>query len=290
MTRRRVFVMLWALLIAVVLTAPGASAQSPRTGGVEYAPPTSAVPAPAAPAALGTRIPLEQGMTGDDVVQLQQALTDAGYAVRADGDFGPATAQALRAWETATARVVDGIVDADDAAALLAVLDAGAPLVAPPLVPVAPTPTATPVPATPTTTTTGLLATINSAGHAVAAPGSPIRVQRIVAAANHIATLPYRYGGGHGSFLDTAYDCSGSVSYALHGASLLDRTLDSTDLETFGAAGAGRWVTIYANAGHTFMVLEGLRFDTSGATAAGTRWQSASASTHGYIVRHPVGL
>jgi peptidoglycan hydrolase-like protein with peptidoglycan-binding domain len=269
MAPSRALVILWALLVALAFAAPGASAQS-RSGGVSYA------------RTLGSRVPLVAGMTGDDVSSLQQALTDAGFPVTVDGSFGAATEQALRTWEQSTGRPVDGIVDTADAAALLAILNATTP---PVVTPPATTPT-TPAPPAPATAS----ATINSAGHAVAAPGSPIRVQRIIAAANHIATLPYRFGGGHGGFTDTAYDCSGSVSYALHGASLLHRTLDSTGLETFGAAGAGRWVTIYANAGHTYMVVEGLRFDTSGATAAGSRWQTAGASTHGYVVRHPAGL
>ncbi len=270
--RALTLVVLWGLGLTIAFAAPGASAQS-RTGGAGFV------------AQLGTRVPLVAGMSGDDVSALQQALTISGFAVTADGHFGPATEQALRDWERAGGRFVDGVVDASDAAALLAVLNGAAPLVTPPPVT---TPTSPVTPLTPISPTA--TATINSAGHAIAAAGSPIRVQRIIAAANHIATLPYRYGGGHGSFLDTAYDCSGSVSYALHGAKLLDQTLDSTGLKSYGAAGPGRWVTIYANAGHTYMVVEGLRFDTSGATAAHSRWQTASASAHGFIVRHPAGL
>jgi hypothetical protein len=85
-------------------------------------------------------------------------------------------------------------------------------------------------------------------------------VQDMIAAGNAIAHKPYRFGGGHGSFHDSAYDCSGSVSYALHGGNLLDTTMDSSELESFGSSGAGQWVTIYANSGHTFMVVAGLRF------------------------------
>ena len=110
-----------------------------------------------------------------------------------------------------------------------------------------------------------------------------------MAAGNVIATLPYRYGGGHRSFQDTAYDCSGSVSYALHGAGLLDATLDSTGLARWGEAGPGAWITVYANATHTYLVVAGLRFDTSGARGR-SRWQAAPRSARGFRVRHPAGL
>jgi len=271
MSPARVLAILAAMMVTLSFAGPGASARSTGGGGVAYQ------------RALGDRLPLTPGMSGDDVASLQHALTLAGFAVAIDGHFGSATEQALEAWEAASGRPVDGIVDADDAAALVGVLQMATPMPSTPVPAPLPSPQPTPAP-------TGALATINLAGHAVAAAGSPVRVQRIVAAANHIATLPYRFGGGHGRFTDTAYDCSGSVSYALHGANLLHTTLDSTGLEHFGAAGPGRWVTIYANAGHTFMVVEGLRFDTSGATQAGTRWQTDARSSKGYVVRHPVGF
>ncbi|MEA2411262.1 MAG: hypothetical protein QOC77_1823 [Thermoleophilaceae bacterium] len=114
-------------------------------------------------------------------------------------------------------------------------------------------------------------------------------VARAIAAANRIATLPYRYGGGHGSFNDTGYDCSGSVSYVLHGAGLLSSPLDSTGLESYGAPGPGRHITIYANSGHAFMTIDGRRFDT-GYGGNGNRWASGSRPTGGYVVRHPPGL
>jgi peptidoglycan hydrolase-like protein with peptidoglycan-binding domain len=271
MSPARVLAVLGAMMITLAFAGPGASARIEHGGGIAFQ------------RTLGSRLPLTPGMSGDDVASLQQALTVAGFPVTADGQFGAATEQALEAWEAASARPVDGIVDADDAAALLGVLATATPITPAPDPAPLPTPEPTPAP-------TAATATINSAGHAVAAPGSPVRVERIVAAANHIATLPYRFGGGHGRFTDTAYDCSGSVSYALHGAKLLDTTLDSTGLEHFGAAGPGRWVTIYANAGHTYMVIEGLRFDTSGAVQAGTRWQADPRPSTGYVIRHPAGL
>jgi cell wall-associated NlpC family hydrolase len=118
----------------------------------------------------------------------------------------------------------------------------------------------------------------------------PKAVRRVIYAANRIAHTPYRYGGGHGTFSDSAYDCSGSVSYALHGAGLVSTTYVSGQLASWGAKGKGRWITIYANAGHVFMVVGGLRFDTSGRTGRQTRWQPMDRSTQGFAVRHPAGL
>src|SRR5829696_7360412 len=120
--------------------------------------------------------------------------------------------------------------------------------------------------------------------------GVPLRVRRIVAAANRIAHKPYKYGGGHGRWNDSGYDCSGSVSYALHGAGLLGSALSSGGFMSWGAAGKGRWVTIYANPGHVYMVINGRRFDTTGRDESGSRWQSRSRSSAGYTVRHPPGL
>jgi cell wall-associated NlpC family hydrolase len=133
-------------------------------------------------------------------------------------------------------------------------------------------------------------ATVGTDGLAVAPAGAPAQVIALIAAANAIASLPYKYGGGHKSFEDSAYDCSGSVSFALHGAGLLDATLDSTGLARWGEAGPGAWITIYANKTHTYLIVAGLRFDTSGQKKAGTRWQAAPRSSRGFKVRHPAGL
>jgi cell wall-associated NlpC family hydrolase len=135
-----------------------------------------------------------------------------------------------------------------------------------------------------------------SGGLAAAPPDAPERLQRIVAAANQVARLPYVYGGGHGGgeglWVDSAYDCSGSVSFALANAGYLDSPLDSTGLAHFGKPGRGRWVTIYANAGHAFMVVGGARFDTVGLRQSGSRWQPARSvrSISGFTARHPPGL
>jgi hypothetical protein len=111
-----------------------------------------------------------------------------------------------------------------------------------------------------------------------------------IAAGDRIAELPYRYGGGHGSFVDTGYDCSGSVSYVLHAMDRLDVPADSTDLMSYGEPGPGEYVTVYANPSHAYMVIDGRRFDTSGREANGTRWQPSARSSAGYVARHPAGL
>jgi hypothetical protein len=117
--------------------------------------------------------------------------------------------------------------------------------------------------------------------------GLPLRVLRAISAGNAIAHKPYRYGGGHGSFNDSGYDCSGSVSYVLHAAGALGSPLDSGQLMSWGRPGPGRWITVYAHGSHTFMTINGRRFDTSG---GGSRWQGSTRSTAGYTVRHPPGL
>jgi peptidoglycan hydrolase-like protein with peptidoglycan-binding domain len=125
-----------------------------------------------------------------------------------------------------------------------------------------------------------------------AAPDSSAEaiVARVIAAANEIATRPYVWGGGHGSFESYGYDCSGSVSYALHGGGLLSSPEDSTGLESFGEPGPGRYITIYANAEHAWMTIDGRRFDTVALAETGNRWSDTMAATGGFIVRHPAGL
>ena len=136
---------------------------------------------------------------------------------------------------------------------------------------------------------------LGAGGVATIPPAAPARVAAIINAANSVARKPYVYGGGHGrladeTFVDTAYDCSGSVSFALAAAGLVDSPMDSTALARFGRPGPGRWVTIYANAGHAFMTVAGLRFDTSGRDAGGSRWQADARTVAGFTVRHPAGL
>ena len=137
---------------------------------------------------------------------------------------------------------------------------------------------------------TGRRARVLPDGTAVAPENAPEPVKRVILAANLIAKFPYKWGGGHGAWRDNGYDCSGSVSFALAGAGLLDRPLTSGLLAGYGRPGPGRWITIYANSGHVFMIVAGLRFDTSGQGRAGTRWQEAARPTGGFAVRHIPGL
>jgi hypothetical protein len=127
-------------------------------------------------------------------------------------------------------------------------------------------------------------------GVARAPRGAPRAVRRVIRAANRLRHRPYRYGGGHRSFRDSAYDCSGAVSYALHGAGLLAAPLDSRGLARWGAPGYGRWITVYANRRHAFLVVAGLRFDTSGLGQSGPRWRLEARSTARFRARYPAGL
>jgi cell wall-associated NlpC family hydrolase len=127
-------------------------------------------------------------------------------------------------------------------------------------------------------------------GRGVAPKDAPQIVRDVIRAGNVIAKTPYLWGGGHGSWSASGYDCSGSVSFALAGAGLLDSPLTSGLLARWGAAGPGRWITIYANGGHVFMVVAGLRFDTGAISGSGTRWQTTGRSTSGFVARHPEGL
>jgi len=127
-------------------------------------------------------------------------------------------------------------------------------------------------------------------GRAVAPEGAPPIVRDVIRTANVIAKTPYLWGGGHGSWSAVGYDCSGSVSFALAGAGLLDAPLTSGQLAHWGAPGPGTWITIYANDGHVFMDVAGLRFDTGGLNGSGTRWQATGRDTAGFVARHPGGL
>jgi cell wall-associated NlpC family hydrolase len=219
---------------------------------------------------------LKKGSHGRDVRVLQDFLNRAGFATGVDGSFGAGTRRAVRGWELDSALPVNGVVSRSDAKRLRAAVakaeqaDAG------------------PGGAAYVQVQKG---TIGPDGAAVAPASAPEAVKAIIAAGNEIRNKPYRYGGGHGSFQDSGYDCSGSISYALHGANLLSRPLDSTGFESWGSAGRGTWVTTYANSGHAYMIVAGLRFDTSGAKSrGGNRWTTEPRSSSGYVVRHPAGL
>jgi cell wall-associated NlpC family hydrolase len=129
-------------------------------------------------------------------------------------------------------------------------------------------------------------------GRAIAPPGAPAAVKQVIAAANRIDGRPYVWGGGHTSWRTHGYDCSGAVGYALHGAGLLEETMVSGQLASWGEAGIGRWITVYANAQHVFMTVAGLRFDTRDAPqgVSGPRWHRASVNPSRFVARHPLGL
>ncbi len=131
-------------------------------------------------------------------------------------------------------------------------------------------------------------------GLAAAPMSAPATVQQIIWAGNELIGLPYIYGGGHGSFTSSGYDCSGTVSFALHGARLLKTPEDSSEFERYGSHGIGRWIAVFSNPGHAYMTVAGLRLDTSAADdpsdQQGPRWRPLRQSNGGYRVRHPLGL
>ena len=219
---------------------------------------------------------LRRGTSGDDVMTLQRQLRTLGYRLTADGAYGTKTVRSVRRYERKAGITVDGVVDPGEAQQIAqAAGSAGATQ-------------GSGAGATPQQAA-GPQATLNSDGTATAPQGAPPAVAQIIQAGNQIASAPYEYGGGHNDgFTDSGYDCSGSVSYALHGAGLLKAPLDSGEFMSWGAPGPGQWVTIYANEGHVYMVVAGLRFDTSGADPS--RWQSDARSSSGYTVVHPPGL
>jgi cell wall-associated NlpC family hydrolase len=147
----------------------------------------------------------------------------------------------------------------------------------------------TPAPTTPAPTTTST-ATLLPNGKARWPKDAPVAVKRAIRAGNKLQGKPYRFGGGHQRWEDDAYDCSGAVSYALRGGGLVTTPLSSGDLMTWGTAGAGRWITVYANPDHTFVVIAGLRLDTGSPGDRGPRWRTTSRPTGAYVARHPSSL
>jgi cell wall-associated NlpC family hydrolase len=226
-------------------------------------------PSAAEAAKFGSRT-LRQGSSGPDVKTLQRYLGKVGQHTSVDGQFGRGTKRSVKRFERGTGRRSDGVVTRSDARVLKRQVQSAQ-------VQEAPAPA------------TGK-ATLTSDGLAVAPSDAPPAVQQIIASGNEIAKTPYKYGGGHGKFDDTGYDCSGSVSYALHGAGLLSRPLDSGEFMSWGPRGRGTWVTIRSNSGHAYMVVAGLRFDTSALKADGSRWTDDMRSASGYVGRHPSGL
>jgi len=236
------------------MTMPPLNRSSRRRAGALLA---ACALAPAAFAASADARPtLHHGDRGRSVESLQHALH-----IPADGVFGRGTVRAVRRFQRRHGLHADGVVGP----ATWAALGIGG---------------SHPV----------LKRTRLRGGGRPGGSGVPSAVFRAITAANRIAGLPYRFGGGHRSFSDSGYDCSGSVSYALHGGGLLSVPKDSSEFMSWGAPGPGRYITIYANPGHAYMVVHGRRFDTSGAGNGGSRWQWEQRSSAGYTVRHPPGL
>ena len=245
---------------------------------------------------LGQRT-LRQGMSGHDVRVLQQYLTLSGFATPVDGSFGPTTQRRAIAFERRYRLVpAVGVVGQHFVAMLRSVVanrqgtqavadSTGGVSYTVPNPPLGPNPPiGPPAPSNPTAQAT------LSGGLAVAPDSAPQAVKDVIAAANRIAFKPYVYGGGHGRWNSAGYDCSGSVSYALHGGGLLSQTEDSGSLESYGSAGAGQWITLWANGGHVYMYVAGLRFDTAAqGSTGGSRWTSNQTSNSGYVERHPTG-
>lgn len=144
-------------------------------------------------------------------------------------------------------------------------------------------------------TVPGSTARLRFGGQAAAPQNAPIAVKRAIWAANQLRTKSYRFGGGHKSFIDTAYDCSGTISYALGAAGVIPSPMNSSDFRRFGQSGRGKWITIYARSGHAYAVIAGLRLDTTPYLTAHDRWAPRWQSTvrvaaGGFEARHPIGL
>jgi Putative peptidoglycan binding domain len=225
---------------------------------------------------LGRRL-LRQGLHGNDVTILQGYLTIAGYPTSVDGQYGPDTAASVAAFKQARSMTpANGVAGPSFVKALEAAISSYESDV-------------------PTGTTT-----INPDGTATAPATAPAAVQVAVASANQILNTSYCVGGGHGQWKSSCYDCSGSVSYVLHGAGLLSSSEDSTGFESYGSPGPGRWITIYADASHAFIVIAGRAFDTADyggpniPAGTGPRWRSNPlgnlADGGDYVVRHPPGM
>jgi hypothetical protein len=231
-------------------------------------------PATAAAGQLGSRV-LRQGMRGKDVTVLQGDLTLAGFATSVDGRFGARTKASVIAFQRAHRLTANGVVNAAVVKALLVAVKALA--------------TVGPV----------QKAHINPNGTATAPANAPPAVKAVIAAANRIIDKPYLYGGGHVSWNAPGSDCSGAVSYALHGGGLLSAPL-AVEFEGYGLPGPGRWITVYADSQHVFAAIAGLAFDTADfggpniPAGSGPRWRynptGNLADGGNYVARHPPGF
>jgi cell wall-associated NlpC family hydrolase len=217
---------------------------------------------------------LKVGSTGSDVRALQRYLDTAGYDTDVDGQFGSGTRGSVMEFETDEGRRANGKASRAEQLLVQERAETAEPVTEEEPVPEAQVEEAY----------------IGDDGLAVAPASAPEKVKAIIAAGNKIASKPYKYGGGHGRWRDSGYDCSGSISYALHAAGLLDTPLDSSGFMSWGDRGRGEWVTIRSNPGHAYMIVAGLRFDTSARRVTGNRWSDEMRSARGYVGRHPEGL
>jgi peptidoglycan hydrolase-like protein with peptidoglycan-binding domain len=247
---------------------------------------TLAMPA-AAQAKLGDRV-LKLGHRGSDVRALQGYLDAAGYPVRETGRFDRTTRSGVRLFQADLGMSTTGVVTGRVAVALIRTATAtpgnggGTMFQKPAAHPAGPTPAGL-------TTVPGTKAKVLSNGLAAAPASAPAEVKAIIASANEIAKLPYKWGGGHGSWTDTGYDCSGSTTYAFR-TTFRKGPEPTFGYSNWGLAGPGQWITTYASSYHVFMIVAGLRYDTSGLREAGSRWTASTRSMGDFVARHPPGF
>ena len=227
---------------------------------------------------------LAKGSQGSDVKLFQKYLTRAGFRTSVDGHYGRRTAAAQRRFERSAGRRADGrATRAEQRRVRRAARRAAG----------RPNGNSGDTRAAPAPNTTKRARLAADGRTAIAPDGAPQEVKDAIAAANRITRKPYRYGGGHGRWRDSGYDCSGAISYALHGGGMLRSPLDSGSFMSWGRRGRGEWITVYANSGHAYVVIAGLRFDTSSAGDGGEkgpRWRRTARSSRGYTARHPNGF
>lgn len=224
----------------------------------------------AASAAFGDET-LRRGDRGHEVRVLQSWLTHLGVETHVDGVFGSGTEAKLKRFERREGWRPDGVLSRINARQMRKLMERR------------PGASEDEAPA-------GRARLSRDGRTAIAPPDAPARVRRAIHYANKLTRKPYRYGGGHASFRDSGYDCSGAVSYALRGAKTLRRPMDSSGLMSWGRKGRGKWITVYSHSGHAYVVIAGLRFDTSGRGEEGPRWRREKRSARGYRVRHYPGL